>query len=288
MAVRDKSVEPYCRMVQKAVPDFDVSKDYVLWIVSDFWSNSCLYDISGCVMLYDDQNQVIDLSSRFHKFKFVVRTPYTNRKVRQIGIQSGRKRVFGVPIVIHDALMFADIKKIKIHWDVIHPMYSNDSAVFCLRLVSLDVVYKTSFDLCPDKHWFTLCHEDSRFDWELFDHQYFDHVSQYYDCMISSFDNTVTSDGPLHSDYIVDCGDSEIHSIDGKVRPLTEKDRLVLSELDALPFDDLIAMARSCEKKYDVKVTGEWAADRYYYEKQIELISRGVPDIAALSTWGFK
>lgn len=277
----------YSKMIQKAVPDFDSARDYVLWLVFDFWSKSYLYDVSGQITLYDNQDQELSLAdvSVLPDVKPIIRTPYPNHcEIRQVGMQCGRKRLFGFPIVIRDVLSFNKIKKIRVHWELINPMYLDDKTLMDLRLVSVDAVYLVSFDLQPGKHWFTLNREIHRFNWES-DLCSDSKLQQYYDFGLCSFDEFVTTD---NKSYRVDYGDTDVYVLDGSAHSFTEKEKSVLAEFEAMSFDNLLQMARACEVKHPVGIKGEYSADRYYYEQKVQLVSDSVPDIAALATYGFK
>ena len=66
-------------MIQKLVPDFDDAKQYVLWLVPNFWTDKILYDIQGTVKLYDVEDKEIDIAPYgLQKTKCLTRTPYSH------------------------------------------------------------------------------------------------------------------------------------------------------------------------------------------------------------------
>ena len=69
-------------MIKKHYADYDVDKDYVLWIVADFYY-PFIASIQGKAEVRKRNGEKIEIPQ-------VIRNPYPNKKIRQVSMKSGR------------------------------------------------------------------------------------------------------------------------------------------------------------------------------------------------------
>lgn len=274
------------KMVQKLVPDFDDKKQYVLWLVCDLCSPYQSYSKEGSIKLYDVNDNEIDMSLfGLQHTKFLTRKPYYNKHICQIGVQKGSSRVYGIPLVFTDYHDILKIRTIKIHWDIIQPIFLHETAAdpFDYRIKTMDIVYHVDFDVTDidTKHWFTLSYQTYMFDEKA---EYADKTAKYYDTAlcVSNY-HIVDDDGKLDT-WLDLC---EISAADNRVGKLSKHEEDIVTTLDSLSFDSLIQSARNAETGW-IQKSDEWDADRYYYEKSVILQACPYADIVPESGFGFK
>lgn len=275
-------------MVQKVVSDFDDKKQYVLWLVCDYFSAWSLYDVEGTVQLYDANNQEIDIMGfGLQNTKIITRTPYPNKLIRQIGIQKGRGKVFGIPLVFYNYQDMLQIKTIKIHWNIMKPIFFDENTVWNVRPITLDILYYLSFDITDieAKHWFTLSHKTHLFN----DYpEGITKITDYYDMTLCvSGYHIEDNDGIMFAEdtFCKICSANKMEWL------LSNHERGVVHWLDQ-QIDCLTEMFYKYNRKYNEIVDDinlfECDADCYYYEKAVMLEASSSPDISPLSVFGFK
>ena len=102
------------RMVQKLYPGFDDRKDFCLWMHFDSYEpDLCMCRQANIKAL---GNGGEELSLLPPKASLLIRHPYPNRNLSQIGVKYGTKRIFGVPLVVPDRISVKKVKEIHVDW----------------------------------------------------------------------------------------------------------------------------------------------------------------------------
>lgn len=285
-------------MVRKLVPDFDDKEQYVLWLVPDFWDERILYDVEGTVRLYDSEDNEIDVTPfGLEGTEYLTRKPYYNKGIRQIGLKKGRGRVYGIPLVFSDYHDMLKISTIKLHWEVMMPIFFSDASEepYYVRPITMDIVYHVNFDVreIENNHWFTLSYQDKFFDDN--GEKIRKDIREYYDIGMCVFNyHVIRGIDEDETDIIYDL--CEVVAMDDREGALNKKEVEIVSMLDVQPFDGLVEKARKMEQQHFSKEhnrlscewnIGEWDIDRYYYEKTITLTADPYADIIPEKGFGF-
>lgn len=271
-------LKAFTNMVKKVRPNFDPESHYVLWIMSEFFDNHFLYDVDATVTLCDkNENEIDMLPYLTEKAKPITRTPYYNKCIRQAGIQIGRKRVFGIPLIFDDYHEIEKIAKIKVHWNIVNPMFlpERTQKPINLRLITLDVVHNLSFDFkdVEKNHWFSLYHKDVRFgDYR----EYVDDDMKAYSTCIAMYNYRLK----LDYDTISEKSDSDCEYAKFENNAFTEYELKIFDELKNQSTDDIIEKARKYGRDdlHLVTIDDEFFMDCYYYERAIILNADPYPD----------
>ncbi len=150
----DTYIPAFRRMVQKIRPDFDETRQYCLWLVPDYWDAQGLgsAEVDGTVILHDADGQTIPISDYLDtQAKFVIRTPYINKSIFQVGLARGPYRVFGIPLVTDSLDELLRIRTVCVPWRI-HLNGEN---------LSLTVVHHVTLSGQGSGHWFTLARQDT-------------------------------------------------------------------------------------------------------------------------------
>ena len=212
----------------------------------------------------------------------MIRTPYYNKHIRQIGLKNGRSRCFGIPLVFNTLNELQKIKQVKIRWDIIQPIYMLDNVenssveamnsllkTLEVRLLTLDIVYYIDFNQTNKNHWFTLSHKDKLNDEAI--------------CVADIHVNK-----NMDGDYCANDCLIQSHTRENFKCVFSEKQLKIIEELLMQNIDCLVAMAKHYEKIGYGNYSNEYNLDMYYYEKSIQLSADPYPDIIPESGFGFK
>lgn len=276
----------YVNMVRKVYPDFNPDVQYCFWIVPDFWDDKLLWVVDGHVSVLDKDNHFVDLGLP-SKVKQVTRTPYCNKGIRQIGVQNGRCRCFGIPLVFDSLEDLQKIKCVKIHWDIVKPMFlsADDSKPLDVRLTTLDVVYYLDFDVTnvQDGHWFTLSYQDKFFDSA---EEFRQEIHERYDeamCACNFYVEKGLSDDVSVDDSMVD-----IYTSLNEFCNLSDRQLEIVDYFTTMDVKHLFALAEEHNKRCRVVSTDACELDRYYYEVAVRLQADPYPDFVPSCEFGFK
>lgn len=273
---KQRVVDSCSTMIRKLYPDFYPEKQYCFWIIADIWDGSPWFHVDGSVTLYDKDDHEIPLSEFGYtdKMKPLIRTPYYNKGIRQVGVKYGRKRVFGLPLVVDDYTKLEAIQKVHIHWDVLFPMFwlKNHTCI-----TTVDSVYHVSFDFADtlDNHFFTLEYQDKF--WAE-DESYKDDAFHWYDIaaygsgreMKKLYDTAYGSDNAFWSFCF-----SDVH----KNMSDEEKSRIV----DVILRRDMKPALAAAEKSMR-----EFVHNFYWHEKHVVLHADPHPDLIPEEGFGFQ
>lgn len=283
--VDDKLMGTYIRMVQKIYPDFNSDTQYCFWMVPDFWDKMLLYDVVGSVSVLDGGNHEICCVNLPAKAVQLTRTPYYNKGIRQVGLKLGRTRCFGIPFVFDTLEELQQIRCVKIHWDIMKPMFLSDTDVrpLDIRMTTLDTVYYIDFDVANvgDNHWFTLAYQDKFFDMS---EKYRQELTHYYENVIC-LSGIQVADALSHG-YDVDDFMMKIFTGDNVEGDLSDRESEIVDDLLKRDILYLVDMVHECEKSHGMRLSNQWDLDKYYYERSIRLFADPYPDIIPESGFG--
>lgn len=97
------------------------------------------------------------------KASLLVRKPYPNRAISQIGVKNGAKRIFGIPIVANCLEALQQIRTISITWFGLYPAHPGSRRPARVKVNHSD--FTLNWDQASEQtgYWFTLARkEESR------------------------------------------------------------------------------------------------------------------------------
>lgn len=186
----EKLTRKMIHMVQKAYPEFDPERDFCLWLVFDLFDPAPTAMLHGFFQISDREGNTLSLLPE--KGAPMLRSPYPNKAITQIGMKAGRKRVYGVPVVVPDYDTLQSIRSLTLEWILLHPDDIQPSAAFCHS------GYQFSWPEEPvdQMHWFTLARKDTlKLDPDWYDIGYEGSRFRYEDGTVTVTDGTYTSFG---------------------------------------------------------------------------------------------
>jgi len=275
--------EQQIEMIRRHYSDYDADRDYVLWIIADFFHPYTAV-IQGQVQVRKRDGEEIKVSQ-------LTRTPYPNKGIRQVSMKSGRKRLYGIPLIFHSFEELCEVKEVLIRWDLFVPIYLRETEQgFDLRVENVVIRYELGFEKDSD-------HEDYRFftihskDYVLdaFDEDTGDRSKEYY----GEFDLALNATGVFEMDMnevpILPPMISEIYDLTGSVvgeesRPLTKKENEALTVLSELEQDN--KMVRKSLQEVIIKEDVQW--EGYYYERAEVLTATSIADLVPEPSFGFR
>jgi hypothetical protein len=269
--VKAKQVE----MIQRHYVDYS-EKDWVLWIVCDLFHNYSVEDIIGLIEIKKKNGDLIEIP-------YILRTPYPNKRISQLSMKSGRKRLYGIPLVFKSFEKLCEIEEIKIKWDIYEKWYSEGvKEPTDLYLHTLVVKYILSFkenDKNPGFRFFTVNSKDNTYkDDEEKDKE---SVSNYY----NEFDAAITLTGNFMR-YDINNQHINVRDIftlkEKEKRFATDKEETIIDTLIESPDKDKI---NELIKNVLVKEEVQWEAS--YYERTETLKAEFMADILTESSFGF-
>lgn len=275
-------VESCRKMIRKLYPDFDEKKHYVLWIISDFFDNHDIAGIEGSVKIFDEHNNQIfeNLTVGNKDAKVLVRTPYYNKYIRQVGLKTGSKCLFGIPLVFDNYEDLIKVRKVHVHWNVAFNvvMYRNPSVPFGIRLACVDSFYNIDYDLTgiQENHWFTINHQDNCWDYHK---EYSKAADEYYDAAMLVTHLQVNVDDDKYVMTECDLATCAAHRRFTELSDLEEQGVEFVLNHDV---NDVGKFASKLDAKSDV-----WDLDWYYHIKNITLIPDPYADLLSEPGFGF-
>ena len=153
------------KMLKKGYPMYKDKCFYVLWLDLNLFTKYEWFDTDVAIHLLDENcNPILDVRSLEKPKNIVGRTPYPNKHILQMSMKSGRKVVFGYPILFDNFEDMEKIKYIHIDWTIYRPVYgtSRSSKVRELRIDRALIELETNF-VAPsgdDCYWYTISRQD--------------------------------------------------------------------------------------------------------------------------------
>lgn len=263
--------ENQIEMLQKHYTDYDADKDYVLWIVADFYYPFTA-SIQGKVEVRKRNGEKIAIPQ-------VIRNPYPNKKIRQVSMKSGRKRLYGIPLVFPSFEKLCEVNEVQIRWDLYVPVYLRKHPVD-LHVKNVLVQYHLKFEKTDEEnHFFTVHSKD--YVLESFNGKGSDNKRQKY---YKEFDSAIQTNGIFEMDRdenpvlppmvtgIYDLTDS---IEEGEIRDLIEKETEMLNSLTGLQQDS--EMIRRNLQEVAIKDNIQWSG--YFYDRAEILQATSIADL---------
>lgn len=275
----DYTLRSQRKMIQKAIPEFDDTKQYVLWLVPDLYTGYSVSDIQATLEIYDVNGAALNIPYD----RLMVRTPYYNKRIFQLGVARGRYRIFGVPLVFDCLEDMEKIHVIKVKWQLLRLVALNKSEIDKPTGVStkrLTTEYQVQFNLegAEENHYFTIDHQDQLLN-ECDDKER-KNLGNWYDIAIMA-KGDVALDGektPFISDWALFTADR---------RWAISADEVVYFENMIRDFKPDMEQIYKIADKEGVPSIGKCLAELYYYKKDILLTADPFADILAEPGFGF-
>lgn len=258
-------------MIKKHYADYDVDKDYVLWIVADFYY-PFIASIQGKAEVRKRNGEKIEIPQ-------VIRNPYPNKKIRQVSMKSGRKQLYGIPLVFHSFEELCEVNEVQIRWDLYVPVYLREHPVD-LHVKNVMVQYHLRFEKTDEEnHFFTVHSKD--YVLESFNGEGSDNQRQKY---YEEFDSAIQTKGIFEMDRdgnpvlppMVTGNYDLTDSIEGgKIRNLTEKETEMLNSLTGLQQES--GMIRRNLQEVAIKDDVQWSG--YFYDRTEVLQATSIADL---------
>lgn len=269
-------------MIKRHYPDYVIDRDFVLWIVSDFF-----YPYKAMIQ---GQVQITKSNGKEIEILQVTRKPYPNKKIQQISMKSGRKRLYGIPLVFHSFQELCEVKEVLIRWDIFSPIYLRENEMpLDLNVKNVVVRYKLKFEMDSiheEYHFFTVHSYD--YVLEAFDDDTDDRYKQYYKEFDLAFNMSGVCEMEKDEMRILPSMISNIYDLTGFIEKekscITNKDMEVFAYLSKLKQD--YEMIRRNLQEVSIKDEIQW--DGYYYERAEVLTATSIADIVPEPSFGFK
>lgn len=251
--------------------------DWVLWIVADLFHNYQVKEITGEIEIKNKDDSSIDVP-------FLLRTPYPNKNIRQLSMKSGRKRLYGIPLVFKTFEQLCEVSEITIRWDIYEEAFlGNNDKPFQLDTKTLVIKYHLIFEKDnnnPEHHFYTVFSKDYTYDVYSANK-----INEYYD----EFDVAIQITGSIV------CEDEEWETLicetyllkenaDGaESRKLTDKEQKIFDELIEIKPDkekiNILLQGVTVKSEIQVEISG--------YEKTETLTAAYMADMITESCFGF-
>lgn len=143
-------------MIKRHYVDY-VEGNWVLWIVPTLFHDYESAEIAGNIEIKKRVDAI--------QIPYMVRTPYPNKHINQLSMKSGRKRLYGIPLIFQTFEELQKITEITICWSVYEKWNLNTKIEkpLDIHFNSLTVKYYLSFEQDtkePDNRFFTINSSD--------------------------------------------------------------------------------------------------------------------------------
>lgn len=270
-------------MLQRLYPEYDGSQ-YCLWIVPDLFDKYSHAYVNCDVNLVLKSGETLSLPG-----KKVIRTPYPNKNIWQHGVKTGRKCIFGVPLLFDSYEALSEISEIHCTWNVGRLMYveGSDKAIGSLLMALYSRFLNVSFEEKPGCKCYTLAVYDS-----FYDENNTDLVNEGYDFMCYGSGWLEFHDSEFEPEYDEDTFemfDIDCHNINGvhEERELTDEENDIFNVVEGLSLEPFYDEFR--EKVFPIVGSDSIDYVKYYYVKSGKVIEAAdYFDIIPESSFGFK
>ena len=131
--------EPLLEMLRRIYPEYE--NQYVLWLDLNLFTDTESLKTEAVFELLDENGHVLyscDTSDKNNELNLLLRNPYPNKCITQIGRKCGRKRIYGVPLLFDSYEELIKIKTIRVVWT-------------CYRRIFLTETDTIAFDMYLDQ-----------------------------------------------------------------------------------------------------------------------------------------
>lgn len=109
------TIDDIYEKVKVTTPDYEVGCQYILWLVFDEYIPYAFDSVKAYIRLFDDQDNELTWGS-YTLGKQIMRKPYMNKQIWQVGGTKGRNRTTGVFLTTPDLTMLQRIHRICVTW----------------------------------------------------------------------------------------------------------------------------------------------------------------------------
>lgn len=259
-------------MIQRVYPEYDGSQ-YVLWLVFDYFNKYEVLDYDAIVTVHHRDGGIVTLPK-----DAIVRKPYPNKWIAQIGLKCGRKRCFGIPLMFSDFRNLSSVDHVTVQWNVYARKFL-DNRAFQMLLSQLLIDYTVNFE--DTGRIFTLASKDVECTLENCKGG-----THTYD-KLKSYDTVVWWNGHMVDNSFGNdrWAEIDVQTYEVCVFAGLETDE-IWEKLDALEFPK--ACVAEMIERSSVLVKDEVRCDRYYYQKDVTLSGADYADILPEPCFGFK
>lgn len=265
----------HIEMIKRHYVDYSSENDWVLWIVPELIQEYAIKDLVANIQIKKIDGSFMDIPP------FVVRNPYNNKNIYQISMKSGKKIIYGIPLVFKTFEEISQVSEVLINWEI----YSEGR---CFLVNNVTVKYNLEFkkdDKNEDYHFFTIFSKEQSSD--------IVHTIGYYDEIeyFAEFDKASNVIGIIKKQ---ETASKFKILLAGNIN--TEETDLVgkymLKDPDSKYFNSLRKILPNEEKLKQLNFIDEHAlSDIFYnisyYEKTEVLTSRYMANILATPSSGF-
>lgn len=145
-------------MIQKHYKDYSPENDWVLWIIPELYHQYKIENLKGIIEIKKIDGTKLNIP-------YCLRKPYPNKNIDQLAMKSGRKRLYGIPLVFKSFEELKTISEIIIKWDVYTYWYLDGTEdPLDLHINNLEIKYQLNFKKNidhPEYHTFTIYSKDN-------------------------------------------------------------------------------------------------------------------------------
>lgn len=280
-------------MIKKAYPDYQEDKDYVLWVIPDFYHPYACDKVTAKINILKSSNNAFGMSEIRTSllFSYKTRQPYPNKNIYQLSLvpSDKRKQIYGIPLIFHSFDELKEISSVSIDWTV----YDTDPACSVVYASHLFVNYHVSFsEDIGNEHFFTLFTYD-RLDYAFGDKEAGDKKHYYEQFKIALSANGIINlyDDPDDKVRIIDVFDLSSKPAKYKgMRKTSEEEKVVISQFHSIRaksswFPDVIYMRELCEAHHILEA-GQYLLQ--YLCQDVILSAADAADFVPEPAFGFK
>lgn len=127
-------------MIQTHYKDYSSENDWVLWIIPEIYHQYKIENLKGSIEIKKLDGTKIDIP-------YCLRKPYPNKNINQLAMKSGRKRLYGIPLIFKSFEELETVSEIIIKWDVYtYHHLNNIETPFDLHIDILEIKYQVNFE----------------------------------------------------------------------------------------------------------------------------------------------
>ena len=139
-------------VIKKHYSDYD-ENDWVLWIIPDLFYKFKA-DITGTIKIFLKNEETLEVP-------YLTRSPYPNKWLKQMSMKSGRKRLYGIPLLFKTFEELCEISRIEIRWSIVETDRLPFSEVTDL-IVNYNLNFKKNSEN-PEYRFFTVYSQDTTY-----------------------------------------------------------------------------------------------------------------------------
>ena len=261
-------------MIKQNYPEY-VDGDWVLWVIPDLYHAVPIDKLIASIEIKKTDGSVMDTS-------YISRKPYTNKHIYQLSMKSGRKRLYGIPLVFKTYQELCAVSDIVIKWEIYEKWSLGESdEPLDIHVKQVVVDYHLDFTQNsehPDYRFYTVSSKDSIHDPVPF--KYNENVGYF-----SEFDTAVAVNGSV--ECATDDWELDVQGVSVLNREvnhtLKRAEQRAVDELSKLSINQ--KTATSLLETAQVKNQMLW--NGVYYKKSETLTAQYMADLLTEAAVGF-